>query len=128
MTCSTTTAITITAVTVYHEAAQEIADFILLTRHGRLSTPQALALNFLAGLSVVAGGLLVLGLDVGDMAIGVVLSFSGGVYVYIAASECLPRVEAAVGGRGDRVWSVCFFLLGVVPIGLTLLRHEHCST
>mmetsp|Transcript_37631 Transcript_37631/g.44864 ORF Transcript_37631/g.44864 Transcript_37631/m.44864 type:complete len:440 (-) Transcript_37631:278-1597(-) len=127
MTCSKSIAWSIVGVTIYHEVAQEVADFFLLTKHAGLSVGRALLLNFAAGLSVVVGGLMILGLNINDMAIGVILAFSGGVYTYIAASECLPRVDSVVTNGKDRLYSILFFLLGAIPIGLTLLNHEHCE-
>ena len=127
MTCSRNTAWVITGVTIYHEITQEVADYFLLTNLAGLSIIQALVLNFVSGLSVMIGGLMILGLNISDMSIGVILSFSGGVYTYIAASECLPCVEQAVKDGKDRIYSIAFFLLGAIPIGLTLLKHEHCD-
>lgn len=127
MTCSTATALSIVGITIYHEIAQEVADFFLLTKHAGLSVIKALILNFSSGLSVVLGGLLILAIDVGDMTIGIILSFSGGVYMYIAASECIPRVDLVVKTTKDRLYSILFFLLGAIPIGLTLLKHDHCG-
>ena len=74
-----------------HEIAQEIADFFLLTEHAGLTICQALTTNFVAGLSVVFGGLLTLAFDVNDFAIGLVLALTSGTYFYIAAVECMPR-------------------------------------
>lgn len=40
-------------VTLCHEIAQELADFIVLTNYCNMSTPKALLLNFVSGLSVM---------------------------------------------------------------------------
>ena len=126
-TCSTGIAWTITGVTIYHELAQEIADFLILTNHAGLAPLRALLFNFASGLSVVLGGIIILAANINEMTIGVILSFSAGVYLYIAAGECLPRVDAAVEKRSERLYSIGFFLLGAIPIGLTLLNHDHCG-
>ena len=126
MLCDNTTAITIVGITLYHEVAQELADFFLLTRHGGLTVMKALIVNFLAGLSVVLGGMIVLAVDVSDQTIGVALSIASGVYVHIAATECMPRVNSVVTSNMDRLVTVLAFIVGAVPIGLTLLKHEHC--
>ena len=126
MLCSQSVAWTIVFITLYHEVAQEIADFFLLTKHAGLTIVQALIVNFVSGLSVVLGGIMVLAIDISDEAIGVLLSMSSGVYIYIAASECMPRVSAALESRGDRIVTMIAFICGCVPIGLTLLNHQHC--
>lgn len=125
--CDRTTAYTIVAVTLYHEIAQELADYFLLTKHAGLRPLKALILNFVAGLSVMLGGITVLAAPVSDMVIGVILSIASGVYLYISCCECLPRVAEVVESRSQRVLSMGMFILGVVPISLTLLNHQHCD-
>lgn len=126
MLCDNATAITIVMITLYHELAQELADFFLLTRHAGLTVTNALILNFMAGLSVVVGGIIVLSVEVSDLAIGVILSLASGVYLYIATSECIPRVNAIVDTNKERLITVVSFIIGAVPIGLALLNHSHC--
>jgi len=125
--CDKSTAYTIVGITLYHEVAQELADYFLLTRHAGLRPSIALLLNFAAGLSILLGGIIVLATPVSDLSIGVILSIAAGVYLYIAACECLPRVSAVVHTRGDRFLSMLIFIIGVVPIGLALLNHSHCE-
>lgn len=127
MLCSNATAFTIVGITVYHEIAQELADFFLLTKHAGLRVTTALAVNFTAGLSVVLGGIVVLSMDVSDLSIGVILSIAAGVYINIAASECVPRVSAVVSCATDRIIAVLAFIVGAVPVGLSLLNHQHCE-
>ena len=125
--CDVTTAYTIMAVTLYHEVAQELADYFLLTKHAGLKPAVALSLNFVSGLSVMLGGIVVLATPVSDMTVGVTLSVGSGVYLHIAAAECLPRVTEVIKSRKDRLVSIFFFIVGVVPIALTLLGHSHCE-
>ena len=125
--CSNSIAWTLVATTIYHEIAQEIADFALLTHHCGLSVPQALAANFCAGFSVMLGGVLVLAVSLSDEAIGAILVMSAGVYLYIAASECVPRIQAARRTSRDTLIFLLCFVLGAVPIGLVLLNHGHCD-
>ena len=125
--CDLTIAYTIVGVTLYHEIAQELADYFLLTKHAGLKPAKALGLNFLAGLSVMIGGLVVVASDVSELSLGVILSIASGVYLYIAACECLPRVSAVVKTRKNRALSMLMFVIGVIPIGLALLNHSHCE-
>ena len=48
------------AMTIVHEVAQELADYIILTDAGKLSPFAALSLNFASGLSVMLGAIIVL--------------------------------------------------------------------
>jgi zinc transporter ZupT len=125
--CSRTTAYTIMALTLYHEIAQELADYFLLTKHAGLKPLQALSLNFVSGLSVVLGGIAVLASPISDLVVGILLSIASGVYIYIAACECMPRVQAVVASSADRIISIMMFIIGVVPIGLALINHSHCE-
>lgn len=79
--CSNAVAYAILAATIYHELAQELADYFLLTTHVGLSPWVALALNFCSGLSVVLGVIIILALDVSQMATGCILAISAGVSV-----------------------------------------------
>uniref|UniRef100_A0A7S4V158 Uncharacterized protein n=1 Tax=Ditylum brightwellii TaxID=49249 RepID=A0A7S4V158_9STRA len=125
--CSNSVAISIMAATLYHEIAQELADFFLLTGHGGLSVISALCLNFVSGLSVLLGAIIVVAANFTTEAIGAILGIAAGVYIHVAASECVPRIDAAMDRWQDRVLSVLMFALGAIPIGLVLLNHEHCE-
>jgi len=125
--CSIGTAMSIILVTLFHEIAQELADFILLTRYAGLSLIKAGVLNFLSGLSVCLGGIIFLAADPSDEATGVILAMAGGVYFNVAACETIPRLEGVIKGRMDRVWTLLSVIIGTVPIGLILLNHQHCG-
>jgi zinc transporter ZupT len=125
--CTTDVAISIMLATLYHEIAQELADFFLLTEHANLSVPRALLLNFISGLSCTLGGILILAFSLTNEAVGIILGVAGGVYIYVAASECVPRIELAVRSTKDRLISLGWFCVGAIPIGLVLLNHQHCD-
>mmetsp|Transcript_42775 Transcript_42775/g.89717 ORF Transcript_42775/g.89717 Transcript_42775/m.89717 type:complete len:620 (-) Transcript_42775:74-1933(-) len=124
--CSAGTALSIVLVTLFHEMAQELADFVLLTRYAGLSIINACVLNFLSGLTVCLGGIVFLALDPSDQATGIILAMAGGVYFNIAGCETIPRIKNAVKGRIDRVWTLFSAIVGTIPIGLILLNHQHC--
>jgi zinc transporter ZupT len=126
-TCSRELGYTLVASTVYHELAQEIADFFLLTHHCGLLQWEAVVLNFIAGFSVMIGALMVLALDMSDTSKGIVLSLSAGVYLHISASECIPRAQSYCKTSKDALIFLLCFILGAVPIGLVLLNHGHCE-
>ena len=126
--CSNDVALSILFITLYHEIAQELADFFILTKHAGLSVKWALALNFLSGLSVMLGGIIVLAVnDITAHAVGIILAVAAGVYIYIGASECIPRVEKQLHGAKDRLLGIVMFAVGAIPIGLALLNHQHCD-
>ncbi len=127
MLCDSTKAWVITTVTLYHELAQELADYFILTRSAGLTPRTALVLNFIAGLSVLLGGIVILAGDFGDMAIGVFMSIASGTYLYIGTVECLTRATAAANDSKAYLLLLGFFAVGVVPVGLTLLNHKHCE-
>ena len=125
--CNRSVAYTIVATTVYHELAQEIADYALLITHCGLPRTTALALNFLSSFSTMIGALLILSLDMSNEATGIILAISAGVYLYIASSECVPRVMAQRKKAKDTLLFFICFVLGASPIGLVLLNHGHCE-
>ena len=126
--CSNTTGWTIAAATVYHELAQEISDYLVLTdrAQGNLKPLMALFLNFITGTSVIFGVIIIMASDVDMRAKGFLLAFGGGVYIYIAAVECLPRVYELAKDTKLRLLALFLFCLGCVGIGLVLLDHDHC--
>jgi len=126
--CNETVGWTIVAATIYHELAQEVSDYLVLTdpMQGNLKPFTALGLNFISGLSVVLGAIIVVGADPGDNANGRLLAFGGGVYVQIAATECFGRVNNTVKTMEMRVGTILAFAFGATAIGLVLLDHEHC--
>ena len=125
--CDIAMAISIAGITIVHELAQELGDFILLTKHGGLTICQALILNFLSGLSVVVGAIIFLLANPSDQATGVMLTIGAGVYVNIAATETIPRLDQISKTRMHRVWTLIGCIVGTIPIGLVLLNHHHCD-
>lgn len=125
--CSYDLAVAVTVSTIAHEIAQEVADFFLLTESCNLSVPKALLLNFIQGLTVTLGVLLVLAFHISEMVTGILLAMGSGVYVYIAATLCFPRAtQAQENNSGDVGLSFVAFALGAIAIGLVLLNHSHC--
>jgi hypothetical protein len=127
MLCTHDLAIAISAATIYHELAQELADYFLLTKHCNLRPAMALTLNFVSGLSVLFGGLLILSVDMNSNTTGCLLAVGAGVYLHIAAVECLPRALSAQENTKDKLVSLISFVCGVIPIGLVLMTHGHCE-
>ena len=130
--CNHALAWSVTLATVAHEIAQELSDFLVLTNpeQGGLKVITALTLNFVSGLSVLLGLIIVFAIDeISDPMVGMLLAFGGGVYLQIGASECMPRVYAGVEASvASRLYCIAAYVLGALAIGLVLLDHKHCST
>ena len=126
--CSKTVAYGIVVSTVYHELAQEIADFVLMTHTCRLSVTTALVLNSIQGLAVFLGAVLILATEPSQASIGVLLAFSAGVFMHVTSAECVPNIISQLhkNATNTAIFFVCF-TLGAVPIGLVLLDHGHCE-
>jgi len=118
---------TVALSTVLHELPQELADYAILTGPGvDLKPALALLSNFLSGISVVLGGIIILATNVEDGWIGLLLAFGGGTYLHISATECMPKIYDADLSSRIRVACIFAFMVGAVLIGLVLLDHEHC--
>ena len=119
----------VTAGTIYHELVQEFGDFFLLVGPGGLTVPQACAVNFLSGVSVMIGAMWYLWLEPGMGTQGILLAFSAGVYTYVACTEAAGEMLHEVGrlSPAKRMGLVACFSLGAIGIGLILLDHEHCG-
>merc|ERR1719401_986589 len=114
--------------TVLHELPQEIADYTILTGPGLgLSPVLALLFNFLSGLSVILGAIIIMSAEIPNSSIGLLLAFGGGVYLHIAATECMPRIYNENLSIPVRIGCMAAFVVGAILIGLVLLDHEHCS-
>ena len=124
--CSRDIGFTLVATTIYHEIAQELADFVVLTSHCGLPVWKAVVANAISGLSVMLGAVIVLAADMSENAIGVILAISAGVYIYITACECIPRIMSQQESQKEIFLFALVFAIGAVPIGLVLLNHGHC--
>mmetsp|Transcript_32916 Transcript_32916/g.83053 ORF Transcript_32916/g.83053 Transcript_32916/m.83053 type:complete len:550 (-) Transcript_32916:167-1816(-) len=127
--CGSATGWTVTAATVYHEIAQEVADYIILTdpKGGALKPVQALLLNFASGTSVVLGVVTILTADISSFATGLILAYGGGVFIQIGATEAMSRVHLWTKNLQLRLLSLLCFTIGAAAIGFVLLDHEHCT-
>ncbi|EOD09758.1 hypothetical protein EMIHUDRAFT_105494 [Emiliania huxleyi CCMP1516] len=127
--CDSSMAWTITAATVYHELAQEISDYLVLTNpeQGGLKPFMALGLNFLSGMSVLFGVCIVLSAEPSNFSTGCLLAYGAGVYLQLAATECMPRVHEYATTLNMRLGGLLLFIIGATAIGLVLLDHEHCA-
>jgi len=128
--CAGSLAWSVTLATILHEIAQELSDFLVLTNpeQGGLKAPTALLLNFVSGLSVLLGVVIVFGVEtVSDPAVGMLLAYGGGVYLQIGAAECMPRAYSGARSLQSLLACLAAYVFGVTAIGLVLLDHQHCA-
>jgi hypothetical protein len=53
------------------------------------------------------------------------LALTSGVYIFIAAADCQPRIENAICHFDDQTISMLCSVMGCIPIGLVLLKQNN---
>lgn len=124
--CGASMGWTVTAGTIYHEIAQEVADFLVLVTKGGLSFWQAVFGNFISATGCIIGCAAVVSNNPTNEALGCLLGFGGGVYVHIALGELNWWTENS--SMKVMMQRSFLFFLGCLGIGLVLLSHEHCES
>ena len=122
---------------IWHEFCQEIADYVLLTSDAiGLSPKWALLWNFLAGTSVILGGMIAVAIDIENGPVGLILAFGGGTYLYLGCTEALPRAMELYKQLDSQDISAVkkhyaavlgMFCFCCIAVALVLLDHEHCE-
>lgn len=112
--------------TVAKELAQELADFLVLATVCGLTPAVALALNFVTGITVTLGVIVVLAAGLSERAVGLLLAFGSGLYLHNAAVEYMPRLVGEPDLRTKSI-SAALFTFGAVAIGLVLLGQTDCE-
>lgn len=125
--CDSTVGWSVTLAVALHELPQELSDFVILLAGG-LSRKVALLFNFISALGAFLGAFIVLGADkLVDADVSArFLAVSGGVLIYIGATDLLPDVLTTVSVKRV-VRQVFLFLLAVGIVSLTLLHDKHCE-
>jgi len=129
--CSSSRLWAIVGATIIHETSQELADFFVLVKKGRMKWTLALISNYLSSLGVIFGACLAHEYNISQNSQGCLLAFGAGVYIFVSFTELGPDI-AMLQGTGtkaklDACLRVVGFVLGGTAIGLVLLDHEHCS-
>mmetsp|Transcript_53250 Transcript_53250/g.61476 ORF Transcript_53250/g.61476 Transcript_53250/m.61476 type:complete len:619 (+) Transcript_53250:139-1995(+) len=126
LTCGRTMAITISIATILHELPNQLAGWFVMVNQNGINPWIALLLNFLFGLSILLGGLLVFLFEFSQVAIGCVLAIGGGTFIHVAIGELLQNAERNITHGIQMLYAFLAFLVGAIPIGLILINHEHC--
>jgi zinc transporter ZupT len=124
--CGNTMAISIAIATILHELPNQLAGYLVMVNQCGINPIVALILNFLFGLSILFGGLMVLVFDFSQVTVGCILAIGGGTFIHVAIGELLQNAERHMTGGIQMIYSFIAFLVGAIPIGLILINHEHC--
>ncbi len=102
-----------------HEIPQEISDFTILLRSG-MKVSQAVAFNILSGLTALVGAVLTIFLsETIEPLLGLILAFTGGMFIYIAAASLIPELQHLY--IKERKWhQAAYFLVGIIAVFLTI--------
>lgn len=125
--CGMAMGVGVTVSSALHELPQELADYTILTGNEvGFSPAKALMLNFLSGLGVILGTIVINVSDLNNTVVGLLLAFGGGTYVYLASAVCMPKFAKLTRTLSMHLGGVFAFLLGAFAISLILLDHAHC--
>ena len=102
-----------------HEIPQEISDFTILLKSD-IGAKKAIIFNILSGLAALLGAIVTLFVaDLIEPYLGLILAFTGGMFIYIAASDIIPELQHVY--LKDRKWhQAIFFVIGIITVFLTL--------
>ncbi len=106
---SPTLGFVVAASTFLHEVPHEVGDFGILLKAG-WGRKKIIIVNILSALTAVLGALFVIFVSNNQVVVGVSLSFSAGLFLYLGASDFLPHIHDRDGKSRK---SVLAFLLGV---------------
>jgi zinc and cadmium transporter len=115
--------LTATLAVAVHEIPQEIADYAILIRGG-FTPRQALALNFLSGLTALVGVGAVFAVErFVEVQIAWFMTATAGMFVYIAASDLLPELHHS--RLGGPIMYLMPFLGGVATVAVLGMIAPH---
>lgn len=104
-----------TIAVIFHELPQEIGDYGILVYAG-FKRNMALLLNFAVALIVILGGLFaILFIDTVEPVSGLLIAFSAGGFIYLAASELIPELNKEKNFQKS-VFQFVIFILGMILV------------
>lgn len=108
--------------TFLHEVPHEIGDFGIMLKGG-FSKTKIFILNLFSSLSSFVGAFMVLFFATSDTVNGTLLSFAAGLFLYLGASDFLPKAAK----KEDKIKSILVILLGILIMYATisLIPHFH---
>lgn len=110
-----TTALAVAA----HEIPQEISDFVILLRSD-IGVKKAVIYNVLSGLTAMVGALIALFIsDIIEAYLGLILAFTAGMFIYIAASDIIPELQHLYL-KDRKSHEAIFFIVGILAVFVTI--------
>lgn len=109
-----------------HEIPQEVSDFSVLI-HGGLSRRRVAWLNVGAALMTTVGAVLAyLFRDVLEPYLAYILALTAGIFIYIAASDLIPEIQAHHHRRDKPAHTILILVLAVLLAGwVTTTAHRY---
>lgn len=109
--------------TFLHEVPHEIGDFGILLKAGWKNT-KILVINIISSLMTIVGAFVVYTFSQSETLNGSLMAISAGVFLYLGASDFLPKIKEQ---KLHRLKSILPLLLGSLIIILTILLipHDH---
>ena len=109
--------------TFLHEVPHEIGDFGILLKAG-WGKSKILLVNIISSLTTVLGALLVYFVTDNETINGVLMAISAGVFLYLGASDFLPKISES---KMNKFKSIAPLVLGslIMILFFLLVRHEH---
>ncbi len=99
-----------TVAVIFHELPQEMGDYGILVYAG-FRRGKALFLNFVVALAVVLGGIsAIFFIETMEALSGLLIAFSAGSFIYLAASELIPELHKEKSLKKSAVQFVVFIL------------------
>ncbi len=104
-----------TIAVIFHELPQELGDYGILIYSG-FKRNHALIINYMAALTVVLGGIFAtLFFEAVESLSGLLLAFSAGGFIYLAASELIPELQEEKR-LSQSLIQFAIFILGIMMI------------
>jgi len=127
MGCGNAMGNSVAAATIAHEIPNQLAGYLVMVNQNGINPCTAILLNFLFGMIVLVGALVVLVAVPGNVSIGSIFAIGAGIFIHVAATEMLGLAERSI--ERPKWWLYVFlsFFVGAVLIGLVLLDHVHCG-
>ena len=99
-----------TVAVIFHELPQEMGDYGILVYAG-FKRSKALLLNFVVALAVVLGGIsAIFFLEATEALSGLLIAFSAGGFIYLAAAELIPELHKEKSLKKSAIQFVVFIL------------------
>ena len=113
-----------TIAVIFHELPQEMGDYGILIYAG-VDKTKALIYNFIAASTVILGGVFAsMFIETVESLSGILISFSAGAFIYLAASELIPELQKEKDLKKSLVQFFIFIIGMAVIYSLGLVFHH----